>query len=136
MKDEAPIPYEGHLDLALKRMRRDDYQWSVRTQFERETGQSLSEKGATAAGDRWRLRGIPVVGRTGAPGGVDGRRLPQASINRLDPLSRKLAQLGSIDGTSPGSQPEEALLAKEAEEEAEFAQRVFEPERMVTDLLP
>jgi hypothetical protein len=137
VKDRSAIPYVGHLLLVVARYREHTRQQVVISEFSREMDLPRPVPGATAGGDAEGLRGIPCIGR-GVSGGIDGRPLPAKSIDRLDPLSRALAVLArDVWGTSPGTQPEEALLEKERLEEESYRKpigHVFEPEHSDTDL--
>jgi hypothetical protein len=111
MNRPAKIAYEGHLILALTRQRVAIALTQQVTALAREADQPLPSQGATAGGDPERLRGIPVAGKGIA--GVWNRSNPEGCISRLDDLTRRLAVLArDIDGTSPGTQPEEEALAR------------------------
>lgn len=107
--NQQPIPYDGHLTLALTRTRLATTLSVQLVELARETDLPLPAKGATAGGDPDRLRGIPVAGK-GIPG-VWNRTRPDQCIDRLDREARLLAILArDIDGTSPGTDPVQALF--------------------------
>jgi hypothetical protein len=107
------IAYSGHLLLVVARRRTNVAIAMQMAALAREVGESMPLSTASAGGDSQRLRGIPAIGR-GVPGAMRGSR-PDVFNGRLDPIARRLAELAwDIDSTSPGTQPEEAYLAKEA----------------------
>jgi len=104
---EEAIPAEGRVLREAKRVRENvaiNYQLA---QFARETGESLASEGATAAGDRARLRGIPVTGFGGA---MSGTRAERDALRNVGKLWSLVALGRDIEGTSPGTQPEEVLF--------------------------
>lgn len=106
-RGEAAIPYEGHLLLAVSRRRLRAQQAVQLAEIARLVDAPLPAKGSTAGGDPARLRGIPVCGHGGA---IRGTR-PGDGLDRLDRLRASLIVLAAdLDGTSPGTQPEQALL--------------------------
>lgn len=112
-RNASARPYEGHLLLAVSRVRLATNLSNQLAELARETDLPMPTARATAAGDAMRLRGIPCVGR-GITGGMTGAR-PDGGLDRLDRERRLIFVLArDIDGTSPGTQPEEALLDKEA----------------------
>jgi hypothetical protein len=112
MRRNGARPYDGHLLIAVTRVRLQVNLSNQLAELARETGLELPAAGATAAGDPQRLRGIPCVGR-GISGGIRDTR-PEDSIGRLDSIAARLAVIArDIPGTSPGSDPLEALLVAE-----------------------
>jgi hypothetical protein len=83
MRPASPIPELGRLTLVVKRKRENLAAAALLGRICREVGETLPAIRATAGGDASRLRGIPVLGARG------------------------------IEGTLPGTQPEQALLAKQ-----------------------
>lgn len=75
-----------------------------------------------------RLRGLPAVGGRGSVGGAIRGTLPHVQALKLDlPIIRSLAVLvrDELDRTSPGAQPELALLeAEEATDVIAFKARM------------
>lgn len=113
-----PIVYEGHLVRAVQGMRMKAATARQLAEFAREADQPLPSKGATAAGDPERLRGLPAVVGRGSIGGAIRGTLPHVEALREDrAAAHALAVLvrDDVDGASPGTQPEQALLAAEAE---------------------
>lgn len=109
MRRNGARPYDGHLLLAVTRVRTAATLANQLVELSRETGLELPAAGATAAGDPQRLRGIPCVGR-GISGEIRDTR-PEDSIGRLDAIALRLHALSrDIPGTSPGSDPVEALF--------------------------
>jgi len=109
VKQNGARPYDGHLLRAIERRRLDVNLARQVAEICREIDKPLPSRGATAGGDPARLRGIPCAGFGGA---VRGTR-PTDSIYGMDREASWLAVLSqNIDGTSPGSQPEEELLRK------------------------
>lgn len=97
------------LNLMVQRHRIDVTLTRQLTELAREADAPLPTR-ATAAGDPDKLRGIPVCGVGGAIRGSRPDRDGLAHVGRL----WSLASLSTgIAGTSPGTQPEEALLEKE-----------------------
>ena len=130
MRTNGARPYDGHLLLAVSRVRLQANLSRQLVELARETDSPLPSKGATAGGDPMRLRGIPCVGR--GISGATGRSRPESVLDKLEgwmplhpddarlsaeyALERKLAVLSQeIPGTSPGTEPLEALLAAEQE---------------------
>lgn len=107
--DEQRIENDGRLLLIVKRTRETVAMSSKLAELSRETDQPMPSR-ATAAGDTAKLRGIPAVGR-GVPGAIRGSRPDSAYI--AEPIVYALAVLSTEDGTSPGTQPEQALMDKE-----------------------
>lgn len=104
-----PIQAEGRLVLLVQRRRLDVAATRQVTELAREADQPLPTR-ATAAGDPDKLRGIPVCGVGGAIRGTRPDRDGLAHVGRL----WSLAELSrDIPGTSPGTQPEEALMESE-----------------------
>jgi hypothetical protein len=115
--DQERIISDGRLVLVVQRLRVTQALSRQLVELAREADQPLPGKGATAAGDVSKLRGIPAIGR-GVPGAIRGSRPDVTTIAvGLHYDARSVYQLGvlagDIDGTSPGTQPEEALMAKE-----------------------
>jgi hypothetical protein len=107
--DQERIDDEGRLNLMVQRRRLNANLARQLTEMARETDQPLPTR-ATAGGDVSKLRGIPAIGR-GVPGAMRGSR---PDMSYLPEAVRFLAvAVDGIDGTSPGTQPEEALMAKE-----------------------
>lgn len=111
MRRPTARPYDGHLLLAVTRVRLQRTLSDQITLLSRETGMERPSAGATAAGDPQRLRGIPCVGR-GISGGIRDTR-PEDSIGRLDQMNLLARRLAMFDGTSPGTQPEDEAIRKE-----------------------
>lgn len=118
------IPHEHHLVLAVQRVR-------VNLAISRQVADLATEAGeplptatrATAGGDREKLRGIPCTGRVG--GGAIRGSLPHVH-GLKDRTTSELANLSrDIEGTSPGTDPLAALLAKEAMEAEQETARLL-----------
>jgi hypothetical protein len=110
------IPYEGRLTLALQRVRLQHHQAVVAAELAREVEEPMPVARASLPGDQMRLRGIPAVGGRGSIGGaIRGTRPDVDAFGRDRGAVHALAVLvrDEIDGASPGTQPEEALLAGE-----------------------
>jgi hypothetical protein len=118
----ARIGYEGHL---LRSVRRQAENAALARQVARiclEANEPLPvAASATLAGDPVKLRGLPAVGGRGSVGGAVKGTLPHvAGLNAADrALSHALSVLVRDDanGASPGSEPLEETLRKEAEVE-------------------
>jgi hypothetical protein len=108
----SAIPYDGHLSLALSRMRLANNLTRQLVSLARETDSPMPTRPSAASGDPERLRGLPAIGRSvsGAVRGSDPYRALAGRDREVAILVRDLS-----DGASPGSQPEEACLAAEAE---------------------
>lgn len=107
--DEQRIVDDGRLLLIVKDTRLTLALATQLTELSRETDQPMPSR-ATAAGDTMKLRGIPAVGRN-VPGAIRGSR-PDTHYF-AEPVTYALALLSVEDGTSPGTQPEQALMDKE-----------------------
>ena len=108
--DEARIENDGRLLLIVKRTRLTVALNAQLTELAMEVDQPMPSR-ATAAGDVAKLRGIPAIGR-GVPGATRGSRPDTAYM--AETVVYALSVLGQdIDGTSPGTQPEQALMDKE-----------------------
>lgn len=107
--DEQRIDGDGRLLLIVKDTRLQLALAIQLTELSRETDMPMPSR-ATAAGDTMKLRGIPAVGR-GVPGAIRGSRPDTSYI--AEPIVYALAVLSTEDGTSPGTQPEQALMDKE-----------------------
>lgn len=108
--DEQRIDYDGRLNRQVRRTQESMALAQQVTELSRETDKPMDSR-ATAAGDVEKLRGIPCQGR-GIGGGIRGTRpdtawMPETVVYALAIVA------SDVDGTSPGTQPEEALMAKE-----------------------
>lgn len=121
--DQERIESDGRLVLLVQRQRVTVALTKQLVELARETDLPLPSK-ATAAGDVQKLRGIPAVAR-GVPGATRGSRPDTAYMAERVKWHNPEREVGAfidavgvlaydVDGTSPGTQPEEALLAKEA----------------------
>jgi hypothetical protein len=116
------IPYEGRLNRAVQGFRMQQQQARLVAELAREVDQPMPSPQASLPGDPQRLRGLPAVGGRGSIGGhirgtsphIDAFGQDRGAIHSLATLVRD-----EIDGSSPGTQPEQALLEAEAEEETE-----------------
>jgi hypothetical protein len=109
------IDDEGRLNLLVQRRRLNANLARQLTELAQEADQPLPSR-ASAAGSWEKLRGIPALGR-GVGGAIRGTRPDQVFMP--EGVTYQLAVLATgIDGTSPGTQPEEALLEAERETEA------------------
>lgn len=108
--DEQRIESTGRLSLVVARTRVSVALAAQVTELSLETDLPMPSR-ATAAGDVEKLRGIPCQGR-GIGGATRGSRPDTAWMPET--VVYALASVASdVDGTSPGTQPEEALMAKE-----------------------
>jgi hypothetical protein len=109
VRSNGARPYEGHLLLAVQRQRLQVNLAHQLAELARETDLPMPSRGATAGGDRDRLRGIPVQGFGGAM-----RRTRPESDSALDRLDREIRALvilaQDVPGTSPGSDPVDVLF--------------------------
>lgn len=113
------VPYDGHLLRCVQRQRQNRILAAKLAEIcvEEDRPLPVAPK-ATLAGDAQRLRGIPAVGGRGGAGGAVRGSLPHVECEKIDLATvRSLAVLvrDDVDGASPSTQPEQALL--EAEEQ-------------------
>lgn len=114
--DDAPIPEDGRLLRQVAAMRLSVNLHAQLHELAEVLDAPLPTHRASAGGDPIALRGIPVCGVGGA---IRGTR-PEDCIGRLDRQDKAAARLAvlarGIDGTSPGTQPEQALMDKQPSE--------------------
>lgn len=87
MKDQAAIPYGGHLVLAVRRHRANIATARQLAEFARESGEPLPARSRNAGGDTLALRGIPVQA-IGVPGTLPGTQPEQALLAAEDRRER------------------------------------------------